>query len=417
MLHNTTTRTTSVVGWLLAMRVLFFGTDAFAAASLRRLAEALTGRSPRSSRPPTAGCNPSPLQLSALEVVCPPLRPPRRRGPPPPPPAVRLLAEDCGLRVHDYEAEAMPALVAAGGFEVGVVASFGKLLPAATVTAFPRGMLNVHPSLLPRHRGPAPIAHTVLAGDAETGISIIELSIGRFDAGRLLRQVRCAVPPRATTASLTAHLAELGAGVLCDTLHDLEACQAAAVPQDSRQATQAPKLSPTLRAVAVQTTSAEDIDRLHRALPPVEVQAEGLPTVVQLPDLRLLARGPPELAALELPQRLRESIQDQPVGTMRFYKHAFSLGDGEGEGEGDGSVDWDRGSGGGRERRTMSSSCSGADGPGPKRRKVGRPAQRGGLVLACREGWLLAQTVQIPTRKPLVAAAFANGYGHELLLR
>jgi methionyl-tRNA formyltransferase len=95
-------------------------------------------------------------------------------------------------------------------FDLAVVVSFGYFLPAKLIGSFPRGGVNVHPSLLPkcvlreeftiligtltpwddRYRGAAPIQHTLIAGDKETGVSIIELDSKRFDAGRILNQCR-----------------------------------------------------------------------------------------------------------------------------------------------------------------------------------------------------------------------------------
>lgn len=73
-------------------------------------------------------------------------------------------------------------------YDLGVVVSFGYFIPPPVIQSFKYGAINVHPSLLPRHRGAAPIQHTILTGDDETGVTVQELSEKAFDAGRILTQ-------------------------------------------------------------------------------------------------------------------------------------------------------------------------------------------------------------------------------------
>lgn len=106
--------------------------------------------------------------MSRLEVVTLPSRLP---GDLP----VRSCARELQLPVHEW-----PHTGPVGQFDVGVVASFGRLLSEDLILQFPYGVLNVHPSCLPRWRGPAPIVHTVLHGDKVTGVTIMEIRPKRY---------------------------------------------------------------------------------------------------------------------------------------------------------------------------------------------------------------------------------------------
>lgn len=125
--------------------------------------------------------------------------------------------------------------------QVIVVAAFGMLLPPAFLSLPPRGCLNVHASLLPRHRGAAPVARAILAGDRETGVTIMLMDEG-LDTGPILSQARCPIAEEDTTGSLTARLAELGRDLLLDTLPRWVAGEITPQPQDEVLATYAPAL-------------------------------------------------------------------------------------------------------------------------------------------------------------------------------
>jgi len=98
-----------------------------------------------------------------------------------------------------------------------VVAAYGQILPEEVLAIPPFGCVNVHPSLLPRHRGPAPIQAAILAGDEYTGVSIMLMDKG-VDSGPILSQRRVAIDPEDTAESLTRKLAEVGAQLLEETL-------------------------------------------------------------------------------------------------------------------------------------------------------------------------------------------------------
>lgn len=104
---------------------------------------------------------------------------------------VNDFAKDVGLTVHYW-----PFIVPRDEFDVGVVVSFGYLIPSASIEACKHGMVNVHPSLLPRWRGAAPLAHTILANDERTGVSLITVAKNRFDTGLIVKQSLLNESPR-----------------------------------------------------------------------------------------------------------------------------------------------------------------------------------------------------------------------------
>jgi len=117
-----------------------------------------------------------------------------------------------------------------------VVASFGQLLPPSILDIPPFGCLNIHPSLLPRHRGPSPIAAAILAGDETTGVSIMLMDKG-MDTGPLLAQQEIPILPQDTTGSLTAKLAQVGGQFLMQTLPLWLDHKLTPQPQDNEKAT------------------------------------------------------------------------------------------------------------------------------------------------------------------------------------
>jgi len=122
-----------------------------------------------------------------------------------------------------------------------VVAAYGLLLPQALLDAGRHGALNIHASLLPRWRGAAPIQRALLAGDAETGVSIMQMDAG-LDTGPVLRQQRLPIAPDSDAGTLHDALAALGASEIVAALADLDAERARAVPQPPDGVTYAGKI-------------------------------------------------------------------------------------------------------------------------------------------------------------------------------
>ena len=120
--------------------------------------------------------------------------------------------------------------------EVIIVAAFGQILPRSVLDIPPFGCINIHPSLLPRHRGPSPVAATILAGDGNAGVSLMLLDEG-MDTGPVLAQQQVPISSKDTTGSLTARLAQIGAQLLMNNLPLWIEGNLIPEPQDNEKAT------------------------------------------------------------------------------------------------------------------------------------------------------------------------------------
>lgn len=233
------------------LRLLVMGTGPFAVPMLR----ALLG---------------SPHEVVA--VVTRPDHAPAGRRPPPNP--MREAAVAAGIPVLDPEkANATESVATIRGIaaDLFVVCDYGQILSAELLAAAPLGGINLHGSLLPRHRGAAPIQWALLAGDALTGVSVIGMTPA-LDAGRVITARATPIGPRETATELEARLAELGAAAVLDAIERLEAATAAGhdpagvgIPQDERQATRAPRLSKA-DGLIDWARPADVIERQRRAL-------------------------------------------------------------------------------------------------------------------------------------------------------
>jgi methionyl-tRNA formyltransferase len=183
------------------------------------------------------------------------------------PSAIKLQATAMGLpvfqpeRIRDQEAQAR---IAGVGADVMVVVAYGQILPASLISTPRLGTLNVHASLLPRHRGPAPIEWAILSGDRETGVTIMQMDAG-VDTGPTLMQQAVPIGPDETAAQLEGRLAELGGRLLVRALDDLQAGRIHPEPQPSEGATHAPRLKSEDGKLKSDMSAAE-IDRRVRAL-------------------------------------------------------------------------------------------------------------------------------------------------------
>lgn len=126
--------------------------------------------------------------------------------------------------------------------DVIVVAAYGKILPPSLLEIAPRGTVNIHPSLLPRHRGASPVAASILAGDSETGVTLMLMDQG-MDTGPILAQRAVKIRENDTRASLTDRLASVGADLLADSLPLWLSGQLEPRPQDESQATYSKRLA------------------------------------------------------------------------------------------------------------------------------------------------------------------------------
>ena len=227
------------------MRTVYLGTSEFAGAVLHQLAD-----SPH--RP-------------AL-VVTPPDRP-RGRGRRVQPPPVAALARELELELlqtADVNAPEAVTAIRRAQPELGAICAFGQLIREPLLTA--PGFLNVHPSLLPRWRGAAPIERAILAGDSGTGVSIMRLTEG-LDSGPVALTEPVGIDPGEDSGALAARLAELGGELLVQAF-DLAARGALELrEQDDAAATYAEKIDPAERRLDPGRPAAE-LERAVRALSP-----------------------------------------------------------------------------------------------------------------------------------------------------
>jgi methionyl-tRNA formyltransferase len=223
------------------VRTVFLGTSEFAATVLERLAES-------EHRP--------------LLVVTRPDRP-RGRGRRVAPPPVAVAARELGLELaqpDDVNGDAARARIAAARPEVVCVCAFGALIREPLLTE--HELLNVHPSLLPRWRGAAPIERAIMAGDAETGVAIMRLEAG-LDSGPLAAVRREPIAREDTYGTLAPRLARIGAQLLIEVLET----RPELIPQDDSAATYADKIGPADRLLDPRRPAIEN-ERVVRALHP-----------------------------------------------------------------------------------------------------------------------------------------------------
>lgn len=238
-------------------------------------------------------------------VVTQPDRPAGRgRGLRPPP--AKELARAHGVPVLQPErvnaADALAAIRALAP-DAAVIAAYGQILKQPLLDLPGRGFLNVHASLLPRYRGAAPVAAALLAGEQETGVTILEVVLA-LDAGPMLAQRALPIEPRNTTGTLSEKLAALGADLLIEVLPAWERRELTPRPQDDAQASYAPSVRRE-DAVIDWSRAAVDVWRCVRAYHPWPVAT----TSVDGEPLRILEAWPldgepgaPPGTVLALPQ-------------------------------------------------------------------------------------------------------------------
>ncbi|MDX1710722.1 MAG: methionyl-tRNA formyltransferase [Rhodovibrionaceae bacterium] len=211
------------------------------------------------------------LAAAGHEIVCVYSQPPRPagRGHRERPGPVHGLADSEGWPVRTPRSLKDPEEIRAFTglqLDAAVVVAYGLLLPQPILEAPRLGCLNVHASLLPRWRGAAPIQRAILAGDDETGVSIMQMDAG-LDTGPVLLQERVRITAETTAQDLHDKLAELGARLIVEALDGLDAGRLAPSPQTEEGATYAAKLERSEGRLDW-SQSAEDLERRVRALTP-----------------------------------------------------------------------------------------------------------------------------------------------------
>jgi len=224
------------------------------------------------------------VHAASHEIACVYTQPPRpagrghkrRRS------AVHESAERLGLAVRTPETFKDPETqraFAALGCDAAVVAAYGLILPRAVLAAPRLGCLNVHPSLLPRWRGPAPIPRAIAAGDNETGVTIMRLDEG-VDSGPILLMARAPIAPETTAGDLHDRLAELGARLMIEALDGVARGRLTPTPQPAEGASHAAKFDRAERRLDWRRPALA-LDRLTRALAPrpgawIEIDGEAV---------------------------------------------------------------------------------------------------------------------------------------------
>ena len=226
------------------VRIVFMGTPDFAVPTLAALHEAAHEIVAVYTQPPRPAGRGKKLQPSPVQREA----------------EIRHLEVFSPVSLKSREEQAKFAALEA---DLAVVAAYGLILPQAILDAPRLGCLNVHASLLPRWRGAAPVQRAILAGDPQTGITLMQMEAG-LDTGPMLATARVQIADK-SAGELTAELAEVGAQLMVGTLTELTALRA--LPQDAAAATYAKKIDKAESRIDW-SQSAEDIERQVRAFAP-----------------------------------------------------------------------------------------------------------------------------------------------------
>jgi methionyl-tRNA formyltransferase len=218
------------------MRIMFFGTPAFAVPSLQALlaggsevVAVVTQPDKPQGRSRSRLC-PSPIKLMAEDLDIPVLQP------------VKPLGDVFAETVRRFDPD------------LGVVVAYGHILRPEILSIPGMGMINVHASLLPRLRGAAPIPWAILNGERETGVSVMQMEAG-LDSGPVYHRVATPIGPDETGGELTQRLAQLGATAMMETVSAMNKTPLKPAPQDHALATHAPKIDRTLCRIDWSETS------------------------------------------------------------------------------------------------------------------------------------------------------------------
>jgi methionyl-tRNA formyltransferase len=184
-------------------------------------------------------------------------------------PPTKTLALERSVPVHQPKKVREPtaiALVEELAPDCIVVAAYGQIIPKSILDIPPKGIINVHGSLLPSYRGAAPIQWAIVRGETETGITTMLMDEG-LDTGAILLQKRIAIEPDDTSATLEDKLSVLGAELLLETLEGWQANTISPLPQDDSRATLAPRIK-VLDALVDWSRPAAEIERSVRGFDP-----------------------------------------------------------------------------------------------------------------------------------------------------
>jgi len=265
-----------------APRVAFLGTSAAAVPPLAALAK----------------------RCAVHAVFCSPDRP-SGRGLAVAPPPVKTEAQKQGLDVYQPEKwkdEATKAVWDSLGIDMALVVAYGHILPSWMLDSCRLGAWNLHFSLLPRWRGAAPVNHAILAGDDETGVSLMKMTPG-LDAGSVLAQSKRSIGPKTTAGELLAELAQDAAALLDDCLGAIFKGTLDLKTQDETLVTLAPKLKKEMAWLDL-SKDAHELHRQIRALQPwpgAELQLGD--TIIKILEVGAISDSDAALGTLEWDKR------------------------------------------------------------------------------------------------------------------
>jgi methionyl-tRNA formyltransferase len=239
------------------IRIVYFGTPEFAVPTLRALLDSrhhVAGVVSQPDRPKGRGhhLQPTPTKELAVSRGVPVLQP--------------LRLKDEGFMQSFRELQP----------DLGVVAAYGRILPDALLRIPRFGLINVHASLLPAYRGAAPVHRAVIAGDRETGVSIMRV-VKELDAGPVFTTARTPIAEDQTSVEVERMLADLGAPLLVDVVEHIAAGRAVEVPQDHARATHAPKVTKEEGQIdwALPATAVHNLVRGLQPWPMVSIGIDG----------------------------------------------------------------------------------------------------------------------------------------------
>lgn len=232
---------------MVALRIVYLGTPQFAVPALRALIDS---------------------RHSVVALVSQPDRP-KGRGQHLQPTPTKAVADAAGVPVFQPTRLKDPALhdqLRELRLDLGVVAAYGRILPDAMLEIPRLGMINIHASLLPKYRGAAPVHRAVIAGDPETGVTIMRV-VSELDAGPMLLSGRRPIGGDETTPVVEAALADLGATLVLDAIDALADGSAVEQPQDHSRATYAPKIEKREGAISWDLPALEIHNRVRGLQP------------------------------------------------------------------------------------------------------------------------------------------------------
>jgi methionyl-tRNA formyltransferase len=262
-----------------ALKLLFLGTGTFALPAFRELLQSKHSMLGLVTQPDRTGPgrhhHDHPMKEAALAAGFPVFQPDN------------VNSADSLERLRQFQADLF------------VVAAYGQILKAELLAIPPRGAFNIHASLLPRHRGAAPINYAILAGDVETGVSVFRIE-PKLDAGPVLGMARMPIGVKETAGELEDRLSVLAAPLIVDVVNRIEAGTAEPIPQDASLVTRSPKMPKSMGAIDWSASSAA-IERHIRAMQPWPVAYSFLSVPRRVPVRIALLDADPVRTTFDVP--------------------------------------------------------------------------------------------------------------------